>query len=322
MRLFSDRPKWQTGAWANVVVAATLITATSSSSLSAQAKEPTDRSSAVPSREIITRLIDAGQFEEAQGRLKQELSKTGETEDTLFLEALILFKQKHYEESMEKLKRSLALSQNDPEVHKLLAMNAVVLNQLDVAEPALKTAAQLAPNDYMVHLHLGLLYFTTNRFSLAENEFDNLIRLNPTYMKGYDLLGQAQEELQSEEVVTRTYRKAIELADQQHLHDESPYLHLSKFLWQKNRFEESLPLAQRATELNPNSAEAYCMLGRILDKLGQTEPAVKALQRSIQVDPKYAEAHYLLSRILLKQGKQEEAEKEMQDFREARKSSK
>jgi protein O-GlcNAc transferase len=306
-------------AWVSVIALASLITANALAKPDGGVSGPIDRSSVATSREIITKLIDAGQLEEAQRQLKQELSRAGETADTLYLEAFILFKQKHYEESIAKLKRSLTLGQSDPEVYKLLAMNAVVLNQLDIAEPALKTAAQLAPNDYMVHLHLGLLYFTTDRFSLAEKEFESVTRLKPTYMKGYDLLGLAQEELQSEEVVTRTYRKAIELADQQHLNDESPYLHLSKFLWQKNRFQESLPLAQRATDLNPNSAEAYCLLGRILDKLGQTEPAVKALQRSIQIDRKYGEAHYLLSRIFLKQGKQEEAQEEMQNFREAKK---
>ena len=102
---------------------------------------------------------------------------------------------------------------------------------------------------------------------MAESEFQTVTRLNSTYMKGYDLLGLAQEEVRSDEVVVETYRCAIDLTEQQKLGDESAYLHLAKFLWLRNRYSESLPPARRAVELRPKSAEAYYVLGRVLDKL-------------------------------------------------------
>jgi len=254
--------------------------------------------------------------------LNLELARSGETADTLYLEALLLFKQKQNEKSEEKLKRSLSIQKGDPEAYLLLARNAVLLNEMDLAETSLKNSIRLAPKQPTAHLHLGLLYFTSNRFSLAESEFQAVLDLDPTYMKGYDLLGLAQEELQGADVVIATYQKAIDLAEKQHLHDESPYVHLAKFLWRKNRFPESLPLAQRAVGVNPQSPEAYYVLGLVLDKLGQTEQAIKNLHESTKIDPQNAEAHYLLSRIYLKQGKEEEAQKELQRFKETKKSVK
>ena len=304
------------------MTAAMLISAASAFPRSGQEPNSPIFSSRSSVRQSIARLIESGQLQQAQTQLNQQLSHQGESPDTLYLEALLLFKQKQHEKSEEKLKRSLSIEKDDPEACLLLARNAVLLNQMELAETSLKTSIRLAPKEPLSHLHLGLLYFTTNRFSLAESEFQALVSLDATYMKGYDLLGLAQEELQGAEVVKATYQKAIDLAEKQHLHDESPYLHLAKFLWRKNSFPESLPLAQRAVEVNPQSSGAYYVLGLVLDKLGQTEPAIKNLQESTRIDPQNVEAHYLLSRIYLKQGKQEEARKELQLFRESKKTVK
>jgi len=73
-----------------------------------------------------------------------------------------------------------------------------MLNKTEMIESALNAALALASDDFTIHFHLGLLYFTTNRFEKAEGKFQTVTRLNPTYMRGYDLLGQAQEELEKD----------------------------------------------------------------------------------------------------------------------------
>jgi len=271
----------------------------------------------VVSRQAIQKLIDSGRLQEAQQQLKEQMAVQGETPESLFLEGLILFKQKRYDESLQKVERSLALGFRDLEVYKLLAFNGVVLNRLEVVEPALNKALELAPSDFTVHFHLGLLYFTTNRFALAENQFQKVVELNPSYMKAYDLLGQAEEEVDKEDAAQKSYRKAIELTDQQGLRDESAFLHLAKLLWNENQYRESLAPAQKAVELNPKSAEAHCVLGRVLEKLGDETAAEMVLARSTQIDANYPEAYYLLSRLYMKQGRQKEAAKALEAFRTA-----
>ncbi|PYV41420.1 MAG: hypothetical protein DMG06_17165 [Acidobacteria bacterium] len=286
----------------------------SSSILPAVSQDPIEGSSKTALRQAIKQLLDAGRISEAQKQVKAEVAVRGETAETCLLEAQILFKQKQFKDSIQRVQRSLALERRDPEAYKLLAFNGVALNRLDIVEPALKEALRLAPNDFVIHFHLGLLCYTTNRFSMAEGEFQIVTRLNPTYMKAYDLLGLAQEELQNDEVVIGTYRRAIDSTEQQKLSDESAYLHLAKFLWLRNRYSESLPPARRAVELKPKSAESYYVLARVLDKLGQEAEAVKMLQHSTQIDPQYPESHYLLSRIYLRQGHEEQAQQEMATF--------
>jgi tetratricopeptide (TPR) repeat protein len=269
----------------------------------------------------VQQLLDAGKISDAEEEVKQEGAARGETPEVLFLEGMILFKQKRFAESMQRVERSLAMRQSDPEVYKLLAFNAVLLNRLEIVEVALRKALELAPDDPVAHFHRGLLYYTTNRFGLAESEFQRVIQLDPKYMKAYDLLGLAQEELEDDAVVVRTYQQAIELTEQQKVKDESAYLHLAKFLWLRNRFEESLIAARRAAELNPKSAEVYYVLGRVLDKLGLDAEAKKTLEKSIGIDPDHSESHYLLSRIYARQGDQEQAAKSMKRFEEGKKRS-
>jgi tetratricopeptide (TPR) repeat protein len=270
-------------------------------------------------RNRVQQLLEAGKISEADDKVRQEVTAHGETPETLFLEGLVLFKQKRYTESMQRVERSLAQRQDDPEVYKLLAFNAVLLNRLDVVETALKSALELAPDDPAAHFHRGLLYFTTNRFALAKTEFERVTQLNPKYMKAYDMLALAEEELDEDDAIVRTYQQAIELAEQQNLKDESPYLHLAKFLWLRNRFEESLPAARKAAAVNPKSSEACYVLGRLLDKLGRDAEAKQVLDQSIRIDPDYSESYYLLSRIYFRQGRQEEAAKALERFEEGKK---
>ena len=105
----------------------------------------------------INTLVEAGDLIRARKMLAEETALRGDTYQTLFLEAKILFREQRYRESMKVLERSLSLNQRDAEVFKLVASNAILLSRTDIAEQALKTAAQLAPDDYLVFFHLGAL---------------------------------------------------------------------------------------------------------------------------------------------------------------------
>ena len=269
----------------------------------------------------IRALIDSGQLSQARKELKAKIVSEGDTHETLLLEALILSKEKQFTAAMDKLQRSVALDSSDAEAHYQLAMNAIILNRLDIAEPELSIALALGIDGFMIHFHRGMLYYTTNRFGLAEAEFQMVIERNPKFVKGYEYLALTQEELKSDEIVIDTYRKAIEQVEQQKLKDESPYLRLLKFMWAKNRNETTLPIAQRAVDLNPNSAEAHFLLARLLERSGQVDQAQLNLKRSIEINPSYPEALYLLSRIYLKQGNEQESSRLLQMFRDARKKS-
>ena len=267
-------------------------------------------------RQTIEHLIDSGELREASEKLRENVARSGETYESYYLEALILFKENQFLESLKKLERSIRLEKRDPMVNRLAGLNCVVLQRYDAARSFLEASAELAPNDPMAHYYLGRLYYTIQRFPQAVTEFEQVVKLNPSFAKGHDNLGLALEAVGSEEAAIGAYRKAIELDEQQNSQSEWPYINLGKFLVTKNRFQESLKLLEKAVQINPKSAEACYVLGKVLDKLGRDEEAIKALKNSTSNDPAYDEPHYLLGRIYRKLGDEPEAQKEIQIFQQ------
>jgi tetratricopeptide (TPR) repeat protein len=269
-----------------------------------------------PLLKTVERLIDSNLLVEAREKLKEATTRQGETHQSLFLEAKILFKEEKHLESIKVLERCLELEQRDPEIYKLIAFNAIRIDRMDIARPALKSAIQLAPDDYLSHFHLGALYYTGSRFPQAEPELREAVRLNPSFVPAYLFLGLTLEELGQESAAAESYRRAIEITESEKPGGELPYLYLGRLLYRQNDFPESLPYLLRAVEINPRSGESWYILAKIYTFRGRNNEAVKALRQSVEADRGYAEPHYLLSRIYIKEGRDGEAQNELRVFRE------
>jgi len=270
----------------------------------------------------IGRLIDEGKLADARRELQEQVTARGETYQTLFLQARILFGEKRHEESLKQLERSIALYRQDAKVYLLAGMNWVILERLDLARPFFEEAARLAPDDGTMQYHLGRYYYSAQRFAQAEQAFRAGLKLNPDSVKGYDNLALALEAQRKTDEAEASYRKAIELANTQKLATEWPWLNLAKLLIEKGRHEESLALLESAQRMNPQSAQVFYVRGKALQKLGRETEAEAALKRSVQNDAKFPDSHYLLGRIYLRQGRKPESQREMDIFQGLKQSAK
>jgi len=264
----------------------------------------------------IAALIDSRDLAQAQQRLEQEKTARGETPAGQYLEARILFEEQHYAEALKLVQRALETAPASAELYKLAAVSAIRMDRLDIAEPALITAAQLAPKDYLVHFHLGALYYTKSRFLLAKRELEKAAELNANYMPVLLFLGLTLEEVGDGTATVATYRRAISVAATERTGREMPYIYLGRFYYRLNRFEESLPLLEKATEINPRSAEGWLELGKTLRALKRDGDAVRALEQSASADALNPEPHYLLFRIFESQGLGQAAQEHLKGFQE------
>ncbi len=269
-----------------------------------------------PWTQPIEALIASGDLPQARQRLARETAARGETLAALYLEARILFEEQHYRQALQAVQRTLTMAPTAPELYKLAALSAIRLDRLDIAEPALKTAAQLAPEDYLVHFHLGALYYTKSLFLAARPELEKAAQLNPGYMPALLFLGLTLEEVGDEKSTVATYRKAIELAAAQRNAREMPYIYLGRFYYRRDRFDDGLPLLEKASEINPGSGEAWLELGKTLHGLKRDSEALVALERSSAAEARNPEPHYLLFRILESQGNEQAAQRELHRFQE------
>jgi tetratricopeptide (TPR) repeat protein len=72
-------------------------------------------------------------------------------------------------------------------------------------------------------------------------------------------------------------------------------------------FKEAADAFQKAIDIDPNYADAYCNLGLALQRQGKPGDAIAACSKAIQINPKHANAHSIRGVALEDQGKVDEA---------------
>jgi|SRR5437016_444219 len=261
----------------------------------------------------IEALIASGNLVSAREQLARQTAARREAPTGLYLEARILFAEKRYAEVLKVVQQSIVKAPSDAELYKLAALSAIRLERLDVAAPALETAKRLAPNDYLVRFHLGALYYAKSLFLKARPELKKAAELNPAYMPALLFLGLTLEEVGDEKSTIETYRKAIVLAGEG---NEIPYVYLGRYCYRLNRFDDALPVLQRAVQLNPRSGDAWLQLGKTLTALKRNTDAIAALGRSATADSQNSEPHYLLFRIFQAEGREQAAQEELKHFQQ------
>jgi tetratricopeptide (TPR) repeat protein len=262
----------------------------------------------------LERLIDLGRLDDAREKLREQFAKEGERPRLVFLEAMILYREKEYLQSVRRLERSLALSDRDPDVYKLAGLNLVSLGRRDLAGPYFEAAVGLAPRDFMARYYLGLHELSDRRYDRAEAILREVIKLNPDYVDAHILLGVTEEQRGKEEEAVRIYHRAIELVEQQGLKRDAPFLYLARLLISLQRHEQSLPVLRRAVEMDTESSEARTLLGQALIHLGRYDEALPTLVDAVALAPQDKTGHFLLMRVYTRLGKRDEAAHQMQLF--------
>lgn len=274
--------------------------------------DPADRREAAELK--VEKLIDLGRLQEAREKLLERIAKEGESPRLILFEAMILYREKQYVESIRKLERVLSLHDGDADVYKLIGLNLVSIGKEDLSGRFFEKAVELAPRDFMARYYLGLFHLTFKNFVMAEMGFQEAVKLNPRYVPGWLMLGVAQEQLGKEAEAVRTYRKAIEIEDQQATKTETPFLYLARLLISMQQFEQSLPVLKRAVIINPKSPEVLSLLGRALSRVEQYQEAAAVLEDAVRLAPQDKSSHYILMGVYQKLGKKNEAQREMQIF--------
>lgn len=85
------------------------------------------------------------------------------------------------------------------------------------------------------------------------------------------------------------------------------FLAQAQKLYQEGRDEEALQLLRRVLTLEPTSAEAFLLIGRINLRVGDQKAAISALKTAIFWSPNSIDAHILLGRIFLELGDRAQA---------------
>ena len=95
--------------------------------------------------------------------------------------------------------------------------------------PEFEQGIRYAPQSAEMHYNLGKLHSMQDNWSAARKEFEEALRLDPSYIEDLDALGLALEALGDDAGAVANYQKAIALNEQRHGTFCSAHVNLSAY---------------------------------------------------------------------------------------------
>lgn len=169
----------------------------------------------------------------------------------------------------------------------------------------LAQALALAPENPLVHILMGYHWKQLGWWEAARVEFEQAYDRDPANAATSAEIGLMYAARGDYETARIWLREATRLAP-----EDPAFWKLVARFYLDRAFEvarEGLPAALRATELAPDDAEAYDLLGWALYLNGDSEGALGALNQALALDPGLASAHYHMGLVQARLGDREAA---------------
>ena len=149
-----------------------------------------------------------------------------------------------------------------------------------IAEEYAKKAVELDPRLPLVHFLMGELHLYKSRVPEAIDDFQQELKLNPSYAPAYYKLADAYSRVQKFDEAERLLQRSIWLDST----STGPYILMGKVLQKKGEPLLALRALQRAATMDPNNPITHHLLGQAFRDLGQTDNADRELKIAEQLN--------------------------------------
>lgn len=174
--------------------------------------------------------------------------------------------------------------------------------RLEEAETVYKRILELEPDNPTALNHLGALAYQAGKPDEASKYIAKALRRSPRYAAAHNNLGLALYDLGKLDDARRHFRKSFFLEP-----SADASFNLGNVLSDQGVEDQAIAAYRRATDLEPDFAEAHCCLGNLLRIQGNAEEAIASYRRAVELDPDQFEAQNNLGNILIDQGAPGEA---------------
>jgi tetratricopeptide (TPR) repeat protein len=146
-----------------------------------------------------------------------------------------------------------------------------------------KKAAKTKPDFFQAYQNLAAAYFQAESYSEAIEAAEKALETEPESAQTLKLLSVAYSKLGDEKKALEYEEKLRELPEVELSPEE--LFNMGAAAANENRDEEAAEYFEKATELNPDYAQAYYHLGVIYFRLEKMEEAEKALRKYLELKP-------------------------------------
>ena len=225
-----------------------------------------------------------------------------------------LFAQQKIGESIRALAKCLQLDVKNSEAHKILGRDLMIIGRFDDAQIEFEQGIRYAPQSAEMHYNLGKLFSMQDNWAPGRKEFEEALRIDPSYVEALDALGLTQEALGDNAGAVASYEKAIALNQARNGKFASAHVNLSAYYNRTGDPQKGLTYARQAIELDPKSDRAWFQKAKAEDSQGQLNDAVDSLAQAITFNPRASSYYYVLSGVLRRLGKTKESKEALEVF--------
>lgn len=190
-----------------------------------------------------------------------------------------------------------------PEVCEAYIHHALANFRLENASRVLETWKSDFPDDFEPYYVEGKITSVLQRWGEAEELYKTVLESKPDHLGALQGLSEAlMEQLRYEDSIP-VLQRAIELE-----RSAESLAHLAHSLTQLGKTEEALKVIQESQQEFPDDVRLDAEMGRLLTKLGRQAEAIPYLQAVVEQRPEETETRYVLAQALRATGQSQQAE--------------
>jgi tetratricopeptide (TPR) repeat protein len=270
-------------------------------------------------RSALQDALNRKDYSRAETLLVAEIEARPKSPELLKLLGGIFFLDGRYLNSAIAFKKAEALAPLTEADRFTLAMSYIVLKRSEWARPELEKLRDSNPKAPLYLYWLARLDYDAQHFNSAVDKLQEVLKLNPNFMKAYDNLALCFEALGNQEEAIRTYEKAILLNRGSSSPSPWPPLNLGSLFSRLGRLAEAEQYLKESLECDSKLQQAHYQRGVVLEKQGRNREAIEFLLNATELDPAYPEPYYALGRVYRRLGEREKAEEALLKFESLKK---
>jgi tetratricopeptide (TPR) repeat protein len=253
--------------------------------------------------------LRSGDYAKAELALNRALKLNPDSPETLYLLGKIDADQSKPVDALDLLVRAHKLAPENADITFLLARVSMSQNYFEDAIPLLESGLKIAPQRADLRAALGESYFMSGKTEKAIEEFEGLVKLDPS-ARSYAFLGLSYRHLGRFDEA----RKYFEAGLKQDPHNVSCLFNMGYIEERQGNHARAEELFQQVIRLKPDYSEALLELANLRIAGKKFEEAAGLLRRYVQVSREPASGYYKLAMVERSLHQPEAAQRDLNVF--------
>lgn len=268
----------------------------------------------------ISRLIEYNNYEDADARLKEILSKNPNDIDAKSLQLISQAKQYKLAPAQSEIDKLLKKYPNKPELHYAQGMVYLmretssdveyIKNIRNLSNAAIKSfmkAVELDPTYFQAYNAMGVATLKLGNKKDAQDLFKMSLKYNPNYAPAYDNLGNVSMLDGDLDQAEKYYLQSIKCNS----HNPTSMYHMGQVEARRGDYTKALTWLNHSLHINPQSSPGWNLQGELYLKQGNQAAAINSFKKAIYVKPENSRPYINLAGVYERRADHEFAMEEL-----------